>query len=280
MLGFQGDYGLRPSGEVDEDTWSALIEASWSLGERLLYLRSPNIRGDDVADLQGRLNRLGFDCGRVDGIFGPLAKKAVSDFQLNIGMESNGVCSPQVVDALSRIGSQSGEGPGVAMVREVAELEESLEANAQLIVGHFPGCASLAHALERRCHTEHLRSSSVDGDAVTQAKAANDSGAGCYIGFETSAETGLVAHFYEVPTFTSVGGHHLAQRIVGSVAAKIPEIPCRAEGLRHPVLRETRMPAVLCVVGPPEIAALKANALATAIRDAWESWLKDPLSDL
>ena len=34
-------------------------------------LTAPNLRGEDVAELQRILARLGFDCGRVDGIFGP-----------------------------------------------------------------------------------------------------------------------------------------------------------------------------------------------------------------
>ena len=37
----------------------------------MLYHRIPMMRGDDVAELQARLNSLGFDTGKVDGIFGP-----------------------------------------------------------------------------------------------------------------------------------------------------------------------------------------------------------------
>jgi len=84
VLSFQDSYGLAATGECDEQTWSALIETSWSLGERLLFLRTPNIRGDDVAELQTQLNRLGFNCGRVDGIYGQKAVDAVSEFQRNM----------------------------------------------------------------------------------------------------------------------------------------------------------------------------------------------------
>ena len=51
----------------------ALIEAGWRLGDRLLVLAAPQLRGDDVTELQDALNQLGFDCGRPDGIFGPPA---------------------------------------------------------------------------------------------------------------------------------------------------------------------------------------------------------------
>ena len=70
---FQASRGLEPAGVCDRDTWLALVEAGYSVGDRLLYLTSPMLRGDDVAELQLRLGALGFDAGRVDGIFGPVS---------------------------------------------------------------------------------------------------------------------------------------------------------------------------------------------------------------
>ena len=58
------------TGRCDELTWTALVEAGWTLGDRLLMITAPNLRGEDVAELQRILARLGFNCGRVDGIFG------------------------------------------------------------------------------------------------------------------------------------------------------------------------------------------------------------------
>ena len=78
MRTFQSARGLRSDGVCDEQTWTALVEASWRLGDRLLFLTSPNLRGDDVAELQSRLGRLGFDCGRVDGILGPRTAASVA----------------------------------------------------------------------------------------------------------------------------------------------------------------------------------------------------------
>src|ERR1051326_4553305 len=63
---FQQRRQLIVDGLVGEDTWQELVEAARTLGDRVLYLRSPSYRGDDVRDLQGRLNLLGFDAGRED----------------------------------------------------------------------------------------------------------------------------------------------------------------------------------------------------------------------
>ena len=84
---FQRAKGLAITGVVDENTWNRLIEAGFQLGERLLFLSHPNLRGDDVAELQVRLAQLGFNPGRIDGIFGPLLDEALSDFQRNCGLD-------------------------------------------------------------------------------------------------------------------------------------------------------------------------------------------------
>ncbi|MEY3806043.1 MAG: hypothetical protein RIR69_855 [Actinomycetota bacterium] len=280
LLAFQDAYGLRATGECDDQTWSALIEASWVLGERLLFLRSPNIRGDDVAELQTLLNRLGFDCGRVDGIFGPLAVRAISDFQTNIGVEATGICTPELVQHIKRMSSQTGAGPGVAAVREAVELESNIGSDGvRVVVGFFPGSAPLAHAVARRVRNSHPLTTTVDSDASTQAMTANRFLADVYIGCEDSTGPGCTIYFYEVPTFTSVGGRNLAMRIAAEITERIPELSVQVQGVRHPVLRETRMHAVLCSMGPSDIVAMKINALSGAIDAALSVWLTDPSAD-
>lgn len=281
LIAFQDSYGLRTTGECDDQTWSALIEASWTLGERLLFLRSPNIRGDDVAELQSSLNRLGFDCGRVDGIFGPLLVNAITDFQVNMGLEGNGICTPELLEHIRRVGSQSGHGPGVAVVREAAELgDQRTVDNARVMVGHFPGAVALAHAVARRARESHPLTTTVDLDASAQAQAANRFAAELYVGLENSTESGTTIYFYEVPTFVSVGGRNLAKRIAAAISDRVPELPVQVQGLRNPVLRETRMPAVLCSMAPAEIVSLKTSALSAAISDAIDAWLADPTTEI
>ena len=68
---FQTSRGIPVDGIVGSETWRSLVEAGYRLGDRMVYHRVPMMRGDDVAELQARLNSLGFDTGKVDGIFGP-----------------------------------------------------------------------------------------------------------------------------------------------------------------------------------------------------------------
>jgi N-acetylmuramoyl-L-alanine amidase len=277
VVAFQDSYGLRTTGECDDQMWSALIEASWILGERLLFLRTPNLRGDDIAELQTLLNRLGFNCGRVDGIFGPLTVDAISDFQTNIGVVANGICTPELVQHITRMSSQTGQGPGVALVRESVELSVPSNSDAaRIVIGFFPGGAALAHALTRRVREQHSLTTTVDSDASTQAMTANRFSADVYIGIEDVGAASCTIYFYEVPTFTSVGGRNLAQHIASAIRTRIPELSVHVQGVRHPVLRETRMHAVLCSLGPSDVVSLKTNALSVAINEALELWRQDP----
>ena len=104
---FQERRGLSVDGICGIETWSSLVEAGHRLGDRLLYLRSPMLRGDDVAALQALLGALGFDAGRVDGIFGPDTQHAVAEFQRNTGLTTDGICGPATVT-----GAPPGIGPG------------------------------------------------------------------------------------------------------------------------------------------------------------------------
>ncbi|MFM2181833.1 MAG: hypothetical protein RJB61_127 [Actinomycetota bacterium] len=272
---FQSARGLRGDGICDEHTWLALVEASWSLGDRALYLTSPNLRGDDVAELQTRLARLGFDPGRVDGIFGPRTGRAVDDFQTNCGLRSDGVCGPETVRAILRVSGQTGDGPGIAAVREREALRSGPAslADCRIVLGQFGGLSSLVRPLARDLR---LRGASVmtldEPDAVAQALAANHFGAHVYLGFEASDEPTTVVHFYRVPTFESLGGRTLAEGLVAQLGV-VPHLRAATDGMRLPVLRETRMPAVLVTVGPLRQALDAAPLVVDAALHAIEVWI-------
>ncbi len=63
----------------------------YNLGERLLYLRTPNFTGKDVEELQTALGALGFACGGVSGTFGAYTEGALRKFQLNMGLVPDGI---------------------------------------------------------------------------------------------------------------------------------------------------------------------------------------------
>lgn len=275
MRGFQQARGLRADGICDEHVWTALVEASWKLGDRQLLLTSPNLRGDDVADLQSRLARLGFDCGRVDGIFGPRSARALEDFQSNCGVPSDGVCGPETVRVIIRVSRQTGTGPGVGAVRERERLRVGFEslATCRVVLGQFGGLSALTRTLARELRQRGATVMPLDEpDAVAQAIAANHFGAHVYIGFEGHSEPCAVAHYYQVPTFESAGGRELAELIAERLAS-IAGLSPAVSGMRLPVLRETRMPAVLLTVGPVRLATDATPDIVTAVLEALDLWI-------
>jgi N-acetylmuramoyl-L-alanine amidase len=270
---FQRAWHLRESDGCDESTWKALVEASWKLGDRQLFHTSPNLRGDDVHDLQMRLARLGFDPGRIDGIFGPDTLRAVHDFQSNCGLVVDGVCGPTTVRALLRVSSQSGSGPGIAAIRERLHTGPTAISGSRTVVGQFGGLGAVGQSLSRSLRQRGAHVMGLDEpDAIAQAVAANRFEADVYLGLEGGTGSDVVVHFYQVPSFESVAGHALADACAQTLASCL-DAPVRVAGLRLPVLRETRMPAVLCTFGPVRTISDASSCVADALVDAVELWM-------
>lgn len=100
---FQASHELAEEDTVGNRTWSALVDASFSLGDRMLYLRLPHFHGHDVAVLQQALNALGFACGATDGIFGAFTERAAREFQRNAGLPTDGIVGPNTVRTITNL---------------------------------------------------------------------------------------------------------------------------------------------------------------------------------
>ncbi len=91
------------AGNVDAKVWAALVDATYNLGDRTLYLRMPYFHGHDVAELQHALGALGFFCGTEDGIFGAHTEDALRKFQMNLGLPSDGIAGAYTFTALHNL---------------------------------------------------------------------------------------------------------------------------------------------------------------------------------
>lgn len=100
---FRLNQGLPLGQDVDSDTWVTLVDETYKMGDRTLYLRLPNFHGADVRQLQHCLNVLGFSAGEVDGYYGPYTEAAVKVFQESIGELPDGMAFPDTFDAIERL---------------------------------------------------------------------------------------------------------------------------------------------------------------------------------
>ena len=275
---FQRDRGLHSTGCCDEATWKALVEATWKLGDRLLMLTSPHLRGDDVAELQSLLGRLGFDCGRVDGIFGPATGRALLDFQANCGVTADGACGAATVQALRRVSGHTGTGRGVASVREHDQLVHRRRtlSSLNIVIGQFGGLNQVAAATARELRRLGAVVLALDEpDVAVQAEAANRFAADAYLGLDVGTGDGAIVHHYRVPGFESLGGRALAFSVSTALRTAGLDVgePC---GMRLPILRETRMPAVLCLLAPVRTAVDAAAGIGDAVASAVQQWAEHP----
>lgn len=269
---FQTHRGLPADGICDRNAWDSLIESSWRLGARLLYLTSPHQRGDDVIALQTKLATLGFDCGRIDGVLGPDSIHSLTDFQHNYGLIADGICGAETLQALDRMSTQTGSGPGIVSVREFEKLHRSaMSANSlKIVVGCFGDLQQVSRSLTQQLRERYDDVMTVEeSDSTLHAYAANSFQADVYVGVTSSLEHHHQIAFYETDGFSSPGGRRLAQTMAEEISG-LGLLPCFAKGMRLPILRATRMPAVVCTVGistPPNLLAL-IPALCVAI-EAW-----------
>jgi peptidoglycan hydrolase-like protein with peptidoglycan-binding domain len=99
---FRQRAGLISGDDIDRTTWMALVDATFTFGDRLLYLRIPYFHGRDVRTLQTALADLGFSC-TADGIFGGYTERAVREFQQNAGIGSDGIVGDSTFSAIQRL---------------------------------------------------------------------------------------------------------------------------------------------------------------------------------
>lgn len=97
---FQQRRSLLVDGIVGANTWRELVEAGYTLGDRLLYLREPPFRGEDVSALEHKLNLLGFNAGPERGIHDEEVERAVLDFQRNAGLTADGLVGESTIAKL------------------------------------------------------------------------------------------------------------------------------------------------------------------------------------
>ena len=134
---FRAQAGLEPGGRVDEKTWAALVDASYNIGDRTLYLRMPYFHGNDVLELQQALGALGFPCGSEDGIFGAFTEDGVRKFQRNMGLPSDGIVGAYTFETIHNLAhSWQGKKPlNMPMNLGFARASSVLEKNALCLFG-------------------------------------------------------------------------------------------------------------------------------------------------
>lgn len=278
---FQAARGLAADGVCGPQTWSALVEAGFRLGDRLLYHRRPMLRGDDVGALQRQLCALGFDAGRLDSIFGPDTEAALRDFQRNAGITTDGVCGRDTLAVLQRLGSRTDGHATVAELHQTEALRRLASVSLRdrsVAVGETGELPALADVVGHRLGGLGARPLVIHHpDEHVHAQRCNDFGADVYLGLHLHDVAQASATYFAVPGYTSVGGEQLAAALRAELAtAGWPD--ATTQGMRLPVLRETRMAAVRFTLGPPAAVVSALDLVADTLVQALERWIALPVA--
>lgn len=303
---FQQQRGITVDGVVGSETFRRLEEARWRLGDRVLsYAAAHQTVGEDVLELQQRLNAMGFSCGREDGQLGPHTDAAIREFQRNTGLRADGVCGPDVFRALGRLRRTAGQQSGQP-VRERYSLSDIRTGMRGKIVVIDPGaartdtresldeasiCADLAARIEGRLTavgTQVVVSRPLAAPNAADAEAAraafcNEVGADLLVNLTLADDPdrpgGVATYYYGREHATgSVPGQLAAGLLLDGIIARTDLGDQGRHARTWDLLRMTRMPAVRVEIGnlghPGDRARLAdqrfVDTLARGICDAIE----------
>jgi N-acetylmuramoyl-L-alanine amidase len=281
---FQQQRGLIADGVVGTATWRCLDDARWQLGDRVLRYGVHHMQtGDDVEALQRRLHELGFDPGRIDGIFGPETERALQEFQRNVGSPADGLCGPVTFKSLDRL-ARTVVGGAPHLIREAQRLHRSGPGLAGKVIVIDPGhggedggvvvsgvreadlVADLAARIEGRLGaagaTASLTRGTRNDDQPTLSEAsraafANEVDADLLLSLHidhhhTPLAHGVAAFFYGnsgPQGVHSAVGEQFANLLQEEVVARTDLLDARTDAKTWEILQRTRMPAVRLDVG-------------------------------
>lgn len=276
---FQQNRGLTVTGVLDEVTLRALEESRWKLGDRSLHITSPQLmRGDDVATLQNRFMEMGFDCGRVDGVYGVRTSSAVSEFQKSVGVTVDGKCGPATIIALLRLTTiVSGGSPlqlrtnaiqknrGPALADKIIVLDPSNGGLSRGVVGFGFEEAEIVYDVAQRLEGRLLalgasvfltRGKDNCPSQSERIDLANQTSADLILSFHADRylnETahGVATYYYgsDLHSLHSVLGERFASLVQREICARTDLLNCHTHAKVWDLLRLTKAPAVRIDLG-------------------------------
>lgn len=305
LRAFQQSRGIVPTGDIDDLTLRELREASYKLGARVLsYQPNQWLVGDDVGQLQSQLHELGFYQHRVDGRFGPKTHRALANFQLDTGLEDDGVCGPETLRALSLLGRRitGGSANAIREREHVRQAGPNLTGKRVVIDPALGGPErgdsvngpygeiyeeeilwDLAQRIEGRMVAAGMETilSRTRGDNPSnkaRADLANGFNADVVISLKldryANEKANGVASFYfgSEHGSSSLTGETLSGYIQREIAARTDLHNCHNHARTWEMLRMTRMPSVEVVLGyltnPGDVAVLTDPKQRDAIAEA------------
>jgi N-acetylmuramoyl-L-alanine amidase len=228
--------------------------------------------------LQQRLIQLGFNCGKIDGVFGIKTEVAVKEFQKSVGVFVDGKCGPSTLIALMRlVKTVSGGAPGVLRESAKHAVRSPALANKVIVIdpswgGEFTGESNngvveseivfdLAQRLEGRLLalgvnvvlTRSAKNSPLEKERIETANSVN---ADLVIAlkvdsYKNEKASGVATYYYgrDDKKIHSVVGERFANLMQREICARTDLLNCRTHAKSWDLLRLTVAPTVRVDLG-------------------------------
>lgn len=273
LKNFQQDRGLDSTGVLDDQTWQELVDAGYSIGDRLIYFKNPPFRGDDVRALQAWLKTLGFFRGNETGIFVQSTHKALIDFQKELGLPVDGIAGKDTIQrliSLKRIIDEKATSNFPVVSRDYRKKDKEVKilldygSDISLSEGSYEYykeesyiCRSVLNYCKdilAEAGIESVFPADID-ESITMFLAdrinmANESGCDFLISLDLSRSIekqarGSSCYYFKGLKSHSVVGKELANVMQDHIVGGFDTLDCRVHGTSYTILKETEMVAVL-----------------------------------
>jgi len=275
---FQKKRCISVTGVIDDECWQELVDAGYKIGDRLLYLKEPPFRGDDVKTLQFWLKSLGFFKHNEHGIFDKNTSKALIEFQKNMKLRMDGIFGGETLEhliGLKRIINEKQSSNYPVFKKRKTEKENP----ARIIIdfGEFPSdmkdemrkmlrqkieiCFNIVNYCVESLKNANIsviltsdRPGSVLTKLFSRIKKANKSNGDMLVSInigydENEAENIFKCYYFQGMKSFSRGGKKLADFLCKEFETVFPNIVTKSSGASYAVLKDTNMTSVYLEVG-------------------------------
>jgi len=275
---FQQDRSISVTGIVDDECWQELVDAGYSIGDRMLYIKEPPFRGDDVKTLQLWLKTLGFFKYNENGIFNKNTHKALIEFQKNMKLSPDGILGGDTLtylNSLKRIINEK-KSSNFPFIRDLKNKKKSIE-RIILDYGEFPSDSQentksslnekmqICKNIVQSCR-DSLKKDGFDvfitfddskkyfPKLFSRIKKANKSKGDLLISINLNYcndpnASGSSCYYFEGLKSFSIGGRKIAELIQDKLIKNLNMADCRVHGTSYAILKSTNMTSVLVEPG-------------------------------
>ena len=275
---FQQDRSVSVTGIVDDECWQELVDAGYFVGGRMLYLKEPPFRGDDVKTLQLWLKTLGFFKNNESGIFDKNTYNALTEFQKNMQLNPDGILGGDTLvhlNSLKRIinEKQSSNFPiirdfkrkkdkKIKVILDYSELPaDAIKEKKGYHKNEMQICSRIADKCRVFLEEEKFevietvnKSGKFFPGLYSRIKRANKSKGDLLVSINLNycpdpKASGSSCYYFKGLKSFSVGGKKIAEMIQEKLIKKLKMTDCRVHGTGYAILKDTSMTSVLVEPG-------------------------------